>query len=72
MGALLSAFVAPLAIFMGKFLGVREEYERLRKRDTRIIEADDIHEAPAVETPAPGAEEERHAEDDQPAQEMPQ
>ena len=68
MGALLSAFVAPLAIFMGKMLDVRGEYERLKPADTRIVETDDAYEAPAVEAPAPEADEAPQMEEEQPAQ----
>lgn len=44
MGALLSAFLAPIAILMGKLLRVRDEYEAtqdMTATETRIIELDE-------------------------------
>jgi len=53
MGALLSAFIAPIAMFMGRALGVRQEFERLSREETTIIEDMDIaYETPADEVPA--------------------
>jgi NhaA family Na+:H+ antiporter len=53
MGALLSAFIAPIAIFMGRALGVRQEFERLSREETRIVEDMDIsYETPAQEIPS--------------------
>ena len=53
MGALLSAFIAPIAMFMGRALGVRQEFERLSREETTIIEDLDIaYETPADEVPA--------------------